>query len=537
MSRELSLRHHGFFPGAVSRALPAQRRRATDRPGLILTIGGAVTAILAILEVADAGGRAAVFEDLHVVVAAAAATLAMVFMARRRGAAALRYPPLALAIAATGGAMGILDLAQVVGRTASVVAADVLFLFGGSVALWIIVPSLYHRLDRPAVTTAVVDGGIMLCAGVTLMLTIWRTGQGDSIQTLAMPLMAAVLLASAGVAAILALTLRAAPAFRGVWCGIAGVSVVGSSWILWLNLVLQGRDRDTATSLLYSGGILLIGYAWMTWNDDVGGGARYERIARALVDWLPMGAIVLCVLVATVPHNRVDGIDPAPIGTAAVVLLSISRQRLLIVRERWASHRLAGEVEERAQTMLSLARLDRGETLEQTAALICAEALRLDGIGAAGVYVFGPVGVVPLAMAGACRPDEAVDEAVAPKRALHMRACSTAGAWIEFDRVGRSSGRESAAGRSVRADALGRPHRRGRLDGHDIQRRRSPAGFSALDPERVRRSVGGPSRPQAGRPLAPGRRPVTAGRDHRGSGVRARLPTGRGIADRLCRRL
>ena len=157
-----------------------------------------------------------------------------------------------------------------------------------------------------------------------------------------------------------------------MWSGIAAVSIVGLSWILWVDLLFRGQARDMPTSLLYSGGILLCGYAWMTWTDDVGGSARYERIARTLVDWMPIGAIALCVAVAALPHAQIQGIDPARAGTAIVVMLSMIRQRLLIVRERWASQRLAREVEERAQTMVSLARLERGNTIEKTAARICA---------------------------------------------------------------------------------------------------------------------------------------------------------------------
>src|SRR5450759_2536445 len=100
-----------------------------------------------------------------------------------------------------------------------------------------------------------------------------------------------------------------------------------SNQILWLDLAFHGQTRDTVTSILYSVGILLMGYAWMTGNQDVGGGLRYQRIAHMVVDWLPIVAIVSCVVAALVPHGNVQGIDPAPVGTAAVVLLSLSRQR------------------------------------------------------------------------------------------------------------------------------------------------------------------------------------------------------------------
>ena len=432
MSREATLRPRDSFAGTLG-SLGMSSRKRLDQPGLVLLVGGLATALLAALEISNFGRAGVAFQDLHTVVSALTVTVSLVIVARRPQAGLLRYGPLACSIALTGAGMIILDLAPTIGLSAAALAANTLFLFGGALAIAVIVPSLYRRLDGRALAAAALDGGIVVCAGITLMLTAWHTGRdAGELGGLIVPILAAGLFASAGVAAIVAFTLRVAPAFRGVWCGIVAVSLVGLCWILWIDLVFQGQARDTTTSLLYSGGILLIGYAWLTWNEDVGGGATYERIARALVDWMPIGAILLCVAVAAVPHGHIQGIDPAPMGTAAVVLLSISRQRLLIVRERWASHRLAGEVEERAQTMVSLARLERAPTLEATAGRICAEALRLDGIETAGVYVFGPVGdVVPLAVAGEHRPDDVVAESLAPGRSLHLRARAGVGTWSD----------------------------------------------------------------------------------------------------------
>lgn len=433
MSRELALRQTGLFPGAAVLSLAQPQRAWRDRPGLVLLIGGIAAGALATLEVGNVGGDGSVFKGLHVVVSAAATTLALAILARRPTTGQLRYGTLTWTVALTVAAMIVLNVGAPAIGAAAVIAANALFVCGSVASCAVIMPSLYRRLDRRTLASAGLDGGIIACAGMTLLLTMWRTGQSSGgIAQLFVPVMAAGLFASAGVAAIVALALRAAPVFRGVWCGIVGVAVVGLSWILWVDTIFRGQYRDTLTSLLFSAGILLIGYAWMTWNDDVGGGKTYERVAHALVDWLPMGAIVLCVVIAAVPHGQIQGIDPAPIGMAAVVLLSISRQRLLIVRERWASHRLAGEVEERAQTMLSLARLERAETLEQTASRICTEALRLDGIGTAGIYVFSPLGgTVPLAIAGERRPEEVVDEPLDPGRSFHLRACASAGAWID----------------------------------------------------------------------------------------------------------
>ncbi len=440
MSRELVLRHADLLPVSSEALLKPPRaigHGRLDHPGLILLLGCLATAALGLADLANVAGQAVGFENLQGLAATGAGTLAMALLVRRPGASVLAYSPLAQSLALAGAGIVALDLGPAIGASQAVVMANLLFAGGAARAMAIIVPALYRRLDRAAMASAVLDGAIVLFAGITLVLTLWRTdttGPGN-IAELLVPVLAVGLFASAGVATVAAFSLRSAPGFHGVWCGIAGVSVLGLSWIVWLDLAFHGSGRDAAASLLFSFGILLVAYAWMTWNDEVGGGKRYEWVARTLVDWLPIVAISLCVTVAAVPHARISGVDPAPVGTAVVVLLSIARQRLLIVRERWASQRLAGEVEERAQTMLSLARLEQADSLEETGARICAEALRLDGIGSAAVYGFGPLGgAVPLALAGDGGRDELVGEPLAAERATHLRTSASAGPWVDTPR-------------------------------------------------------------------------------------------------------
>jgi EAL domain-containing protein (putative c-di-GMP-specific phosphodiesterase class I) len=431
MSRELTLRRHDLFPGSVTVDLGAAPRTRLDHPRMILALGAAATAVLIALELLDAGGQAALFESIYTPLAAGTGALVLAILSRRREAAMLEFGTLAGTLTLAGLAMVVLDLAPLIGRSAAVVAANVIFMVGVGRAMTIIVPALYRQLDRRTLVMAGVDGAIVLIAGTTLLMTLWRSGRGGGLDEMFVPIAAASLLGSSGMAAIAAFTKRAAPGFHGVWCGIAGVFIVGLAWAFWVDLLLHGGLRNAPASMLYAGGVLLLAYAWMTWDDETGGGAVYERVARALVDWLPIGAIGICVVVTVLPHGHIEGVDPAPLGTAAVVMISIVRQRILIVRERWASHRLTSEVEERAQTMLSLARLERADNLAQTAARICAEALRLDGIDTAAVYVFNPAGgAVPLALAGEHREGEAVDEPLGPKRALQMRAQASAGAWV-----------------------------------------------------------------------------------------------------------
>ncbi|MGA3057791.1 MAG: EAL domain-containing protein [Candidatus Limnocylindrales bacterium] len=464
MSRELVLRQGDVFPGSNTAFLPprAVGHGRLDHPGLVLLLGAVATAALVGADLANVAGRAAGFESAHGLVAAGAGAVAMTMLARRSEVSILPYRSLAVSIVLAEAGIAAMDLRPILGASGAVVMANLLFAAGGVRAMTVIVPSLYRRLDRRAMASAGLDGAIMLFAGITLVLTLWRTNPNGpgGLAELFVPVLAVGLLASSGVAAIAAFSLRCAPGPHGVWAGIAGVAILGLSWILWLDLAFHGQGRDALASLLFSLGMLLVAYAWMTWSDEIGGGRRYELVAHALVDWLPIGAIVLCVTVAAMPHPRISGVDPAPLGTALVVFLSIARQRLLIVRERWASHRLAGEVEERAQTMLSLARLEQAANIEETAARICAEALRLDGIESAAVYGFGPLGgAVPLALAGDCRREEVVGEPLSLPRATHLRACASAGAWVDTPQEPRTGAKQ------LRAEAFAPIHSDDRVVG------------------------------------------------------------------------
>jgi hypothetical protein len=162
--------------------------------------------------------------------------------------------------------------------------------------------------------------------------------------------------------------------------------------------------------------------------------------------------------VAAVPHGRIGDLDPAPVGTAAVILLAIIRQRLLVASERWISRRLASEMQERAQAMLSLARLEQPTRSKNTAESICGEAMRLESIGSACVYAFGPSGPWFRWPCAAPASPETVGQPISARRAPRIWArqrWSVGRPARGRHRAGRVGGR-----RSLRADALGRSRRR-----------------------------------------------------------------------------
>ena len=433
MSRPLALTR-----GVVSRPGPAAEfpLRAPlvwrDPNGWVLAVGACLTGGLAGLEWLDPAGSGQLIEAINPLAASVCAVLVLLVCGQRpRQQQVLRYKPLAASLAVATLGIVLLDLGPRLGVALTALGPNLFFLVSMAIAMPVIVPALYRHLDRAAAVSAALDGAIMLAACATSLLIVAREpvpGLGGIL----LPLLVATFVASACMAVIAALAMRAALTFRGIWCGILSITVLGLAWSIWIDQLAHGELRVGPVAIMYSLGVLGLAYAWSSWNDDLGGGRLYESIARSLSDWLPIAAILLCVVLTAIPHHKLAGYDLAPLGTLVVVFLTISRQRVLVGNERHASRRLAGEVEDRAQTMLSLARLERAPTLQQTADRICEEGLRLDGIDAVGIYVFDPSDeVVPLALAGASWLDETRGEPLPLKRALRMRALSVDGPWID----------------------------------------------------------------------------------------------------------
>jgi signal transduction histidine kinase/CheY-like chemotaxis protein/HPt (histidine-containing phosphotransfer) domain-containing protein len=319
------------------------------RPGAIVLLGAIVSAVLASLQAADAFGRGALFEDLYVVIAPACVALALAVKARVPEHQVLDYRRLSLSALLIATGMAVLNLTPAIGGSFAAAGSNLLFVAGGTVSLTVIMPALYRHIDRRLLIMALLDGGIMMSTGTTLALTVWRTNQDGSLLQLVLPLVAAGVIASAGMALIAALGSRTVPAPGGVWAAIPAVAVLGLAWLVLVDSLLRGETRTVATSLLFTGGILLIGHGWTTWTDEVAEDETYSRLAGELSDWLPIVAIVVCVAADTVPHGRIGGVDVIWFGTVGVVAFSIVRQRLLLRRERDVSRHLVGEQRLRAE--------------------------------------------------------------------------------------------------------------------------------------------------------------------------------------------
>jgi EAL domain-containing protein (putative c-di-GMP-specific phosphodiesterase class I) len=400
--------------------------RPMARPGVVLAVAAAVVAGLMAVEVDDAAGLAGPAESAHMLVSSVALVLALVLMARRPERESLDYRRLALGMAlAPVGLMGV-ELAPALGNV-SVILANTCFVAGAVLVLPVVLPALYRTSDKQARVGWILDSLIMTTAGTAFVVTIWRSG-GDrqaGLDQFLVPALAAGLLGSTAMPMIAALSRKIVIRPGGMWASIVGCLLLSWGWIVWLDCCLHARPRDELVGLCYSAGMLVVAWAWVTWTEAQSESRLYAAVAQRLAD-------VLCVAIAALPHGNIGQFDPAYVGTVLVVLLTLARQRLLILNERLSSQRLAAEVEERAQTMLALSTLESAETPEATAARICEEAMRLEGIDAAGLYVFSPSGaVVPLALAGRRPEDECEREPVDADRAAHLLASAGAGAWVD----------------------------------------------------------------------------------------------------------
>jgi EAL domain-containing protein (putative c-di-GMP-specific phosphodiesterase class I) len=426
-----------------SSALDAYRRR----PGLLtLTAGFAVVVVAAFLEAINFDNGWLLFEDVTCGVAPTVAVVAVAIAAVRgqRSNQALRLALTAsLGLVAVG--QVVADVPDITGKSIGALAAisDISYVAGAIVGAITLMGVLYRQLDRPARRTVILDGLILIAAAMTLVLAFWMRESdtaadkvaslvADPTASLFVPLASAAFFASAAAALVAAMSLRIQPSRGGVWALAAGVVLLAIAWEGWIMRFLAQRpDGIELMDFLFPAGALLVAYGGITWTVARGGGARYERIARSISDWLPIAAIVDCAVLDVMPRSRPLAIDPIAIGTCCVVILAVIRLRVLQDREREVSRRLTSEMSERAATTVSLARLEAAPTIEATALRVCLEALRIDGIDSVVLYAFSPNGVVPMAQEGSiCRP-VTVGEPIPERSGRELMEHVEFGLWLD----------------------------------------------------------------------------------------------------------
>lgn len=442
-----------------------------NRPGLVtLTIGFVITATAALLEALNPRNCWLLFEDVSAGAAPTFAAIA-VFLAAARGEPQHRSLRLSLGLSLSLSAAGqlIADIPDVLHRSLGPLGAlsDVCYLVGAALGVATLLTVLYRQLSGEARRTVTLDGLVIMAAAVTFVLADWMhqnflSGSqvaalfDDPTSNLFVPLASALFFASAAAGVVAALALRVEPSRRGVWAVTAGMVLIALAWDGWIGRMLFGKpDGIEPMDFIFPAGALIIGFGGVTWTLARGGGRHYLRVAQAISDWLPIVAIVGCAFIDVMPRSRPLEVDPIAVGTCVVVLLAVVRLRILQGRVRIAAERLTTEMSERAATTVSLARLEAAPTIEETADLVCSEALRIDGIDSVVLYAFSPTGVMPLAQSGLiCRP-VAVGEPIPDSNGQELREHAEFGLWLEswtgreprddFDRETIASGLQAEA--------------------------------------------------------------------------------------------
>jgi EAL domain-containing protein (putative c-di-GMP-specific phosphodiesterase class I) len=442
------------------------------RPGLAtVTIGFLVAAVAAAMELINVGNCWLFFEDVSCGVAPTVAAIAIALAAVR---GPLKHRPLrfalAFAMSMTAAGQLIADIPDLVHRSLGPLGAlsDVCYVLGASLGVITLMVALYRQLEGEARRTVALDGLLITAAAMTFVMANWLhqsflpdsqvgTLFADPTANLVVPLASAFFFASSAAVVVAALSLRVEPSRRGVWAVTAGIVLLALAWEGWIGRFLAGRpDAIEPMDFIFPAGSLAVAYGAVTWSLARGGGARYERVARATSDWLPIAAIVGCAILDVMPRSRPLQVDPIAVGTCVVVLLAVVRLRVLQGRERVASERLTTEMSERAATTVSLARLEAAPTIEETAQRVCAEALHIDGIDTVVLYGFSPAGVVPIAQGGSVCHPVTVGETIHDSYGHELREHADFGLWLEMwtGRVPRDDFDRATLASGLRAEAL-----------------------------------------------------------------------------------
>ena len=421
--------------------------RLPARPGpRIVVLAGAAVVITACLELANPGNFWVLFEDLGCAIAPLAGMLALLVTVRQEREYRLFRGSLAACLALTSFGQVVRDVPDAIpglGLGLIGTMADAANGLGAVLAVSVCVGSLYGRLESSARRTVALDGFIITFAAMTFVVANWLLHsllpgtdapilRGALGSDLVIPLLAALFFASAAAIVVAALALRIEPSFGGVWLMPAGIVLLSLAWEGWIaRFVAGGADRVEIADFVFPAGVLIAAYGGTTWSLRPGGGERYERLADWIANWLPIAAIAGCALLDVMPRRRPFELDPIAAGTCLVVLLGVTRQRMLQGKEKRASDRLTGEMRERAATAMSLSRLEPAATVEATAERICAEALRIEGIDRVIVFVFGPSGVVPLAQGGPPSRPVPLGQPLPADKGRELREHAEFGVWLE----------------------------------------------------------------------------------------------------------
>jgi EAL domain-containing protein (putative c-di-GMP-specific phosphodiesterase class I) len=410
-------------------------------PSRVLALGLAAT-VASVGAIALAPGFAILIDEVQQLVATGAAILALM-LAARTSSGSRRFVARSLAVACIFVGLGMFVWDVQPGTWSEGAGPGDLLFAACLVTIGIsMARAIFRGLDRSRLLAVALDTAILLIASGTLLTLIWdRLLDANAVYTGAATALGSGLVAVAGpTAAYLALLhRRVLPSIRGPHMALAGITLVGLSMVAWETLVAHGLGSAVGPpDYAYSIGLLMTGYGGATWDMKTSSAPRFTRYAQAGTDLLPLVAVGICVsFVLLAPGNDDFGVER--VGTAVVVILALVRQVLLTAAERRArtaegdaSAGLEREIRSREMLLRSLTRQEGGSSPEETATLLCEEALRLEGIDHAVVRAFGGGGeAVVMGLAGI--GTQAVDQGLvlSPERSELIATRSAGGPWTE----------------------------------------------------------------------------------------------------------
>jgi hypothetical protein len=380
-----------------------------------------------------------VLDDLHQDGAALLVALALAIAAvRSSGDQRFVQAGIALCLAAQGVGMTLNDLPVEPGPAMLAVTNALYVVAAGAAAITVAIAVL-RGLPRAMVITASLDAALLFLAAMLVIEALWVDTASDAT---ARPMVRAAIVGILGWVAAMSMPLLVRPVrltLLGPLGVVTGILLVVLASLAWLERVTTMGTPTSAqpTDLLFGVGVVLMGVGSLAWNLEPHPAPRVRRVAARLMELFPAAAILAAVF-TVLAH---PGSGSSPLASAAVVgVVVIATVRQLVSRasersarqaEQVALRRLADELHERAETVRSLARLEPGETLEATAARICEEALRLDGIEVAVLSIMEADGSVIAAAAAGLDGLGLVGRPLPPGRAEHIRAMALLGPWVE----------------------------------------------------------------------------------------------------------
>ena len=353
---------------SIPAMLPAWRMVGARRPGLArwldpvraLSAAGAVLlAILFVLTSLDTAGLAMWWELGHWTISAAFAVAIALVGARRgtgeeRRARALACTALMLYLA------GQLTWNVQVAAGLDLVPApsDLFFLGMAAPFLAALAFAVHASGSRGELRTFALDATILAAAIMAHVFFAFEpiasgTAAGLGLVLLLYPI---VYFGLSGAMIVAALLMRAPPGAHGLYLASAGTALLGLNWVWFLSSAIAGQPTTgSPVNMLGSVATIMIGLGVAGWRSAVPSSERVEQFAARVLMVIPVGAIGSAALI----HLFAEPIDVVEAAAAAVVLLAIVRQTLLLgdqrafaARERVASAR-ERELREGAQQALA----------------------------------------------------------------------------------------------------------------------------------------------------------------------------------------